>query len=73
LELREMYAPQGRLVFFFNHADEPASVEFGRTLERPASRIWEIMNGQVVTPTGTNLNLKAEIPAQSVRIYRIEF
>jgi len=73
LELRQMCAPKGRLVFFFNHADEPASVEFGRTLERPASRIWEIMTSQVVTPTGTELTLKASIPAQSVRIYRIEF
>ena len=73
LELRQMYAPKGRLVFFFNHADEPASVEFGRTLERPASKIWEIMTSQTVTPTGTELTLKASIPAQSVRIYRIEF
>jgi hypothetical protein len=68
-----MYAPKGRLVFFFNHADEPASVEFARTLERPASRVWEIMTSQVVNPTGTELTLKASIPAQSVRIYRIEF
>lgn len=68
-----MYAPKGRLVFFFNHAEEPVSVEFGRTLERPASKIWEIMTSQVVTPTGTELNLKASIPAQSVRIYRIDF
>jgi beta-galactosidase len=73
LELRQMQAPKGRLVFFFNHADEPAAVEFSRTLERPASRISEIMTGQEVTPTATGLNLKAEIPAQSVRIYRIEF
>jgi beta-galactosidase len=73
LELRQMYAPKGRLVFFFNHADEPAAVEFARTLERPAARIWEITSGQEVTPTGTGLNLKAEIPAQRVRIYRIEF
>lgn len=73
LELRQMYAPKGRLVFFFNHAEEPASVEFARTLEKPASRIWEITSGQEVTPAGTDLNLKAEIPAERVRIYRIEF
>jgi len=73
LELRQMYAPKGWLVFFFNHGDEPAAVEFARTLERPASRIWEITSGQEVTPAGTDLDLKAEIPAQKVRIYRIEF
>ena len=73
LELREMSAPKGRWVFLFNHADKPASVEFARTLERPASRIREIMTGQDVTATGTRLGLKAQVPAQSVRIYRIDF
>jgi len=73
LELRQMYAPKGRFVFFFNHADKPASVEFARGLERPASSIREITTGQKVAAQGINLNLKADIPAQSVRIYRIEF
>jgi len=73
LELRQMHAAKGRLVFFFNHAEEPASVEFRRTLESPASRIREIMTGQELTPSGSDLQLNAEIPAQSVRIYRIEF
>lgn len=73
LELRQMYAPKGRLVFFFNHADKPATVEFDRELERPASSIQEIMTGQKVASQGTNLNLKADVPAESVRIYRIDF
>jgi len=73
LELRQMHAPKGRWVFFFNHADKPASVEFARTLERPATRISEIMTGHKTLPTGTNLDLKAEVPAQSVRVYRIDF
>jgi len=72
-ELRQMYAPQGRWVFFFNHADKPASVEFARVLEKPASNIREIVTGDKISPAGTNLNLKAEVPAQSVRIYRIDF
>jgi len=73
LELRQMYAPKGRWVFFFNHGDKPASVEFARRLEKPASRIREIMTSRELAPTGNDLNLKAIVPGQSVRIYRIEF
>lgn len=73
LELRQMNAPNGRWVFFFNHADKPASVEFTRALEKPTSRIREIMTGQELAHTGTDLNLKAVVPAESVRIYRIDF
>ena len=73
LELREMQADGGRWVFFFNHADSPATLEFARTLERPASRIREITAGHEVAPTGTRLSLKAAVPAQRARIYRIDF
>jgi beta-galactosidase len=73
LELRQMYAPKGRWVFFFNHADKPATVEFARALERPASCIREITTGQSVAHAGTDLNLKVDIPGESVRIYRIDF
>jgi beta-galactosidase GanA len=73
LELREMQSQKGRLVFFFNHANKPAPVEFSRELEKPAASIWEIMTDQKVTPTGTNLRLKTEVPPESVRIYRVDF
>lgn len=72
-ELREMQAPRGRWVFFFNHSDKPVPVEFSRELEKPASRIREIMTDQQGTATGTNLSLKMEVPAESVRVYRIDF
>lgn len=73
VELRQMYAPNGRLVFFFNHTDKPVSVDFSRTIEKPASRIHEIMTGQELVHAGTSLNLKADIPSQNVRVYRIDF
>ena len=71
--LRQMYGANGRWVFFFNHGDKPASVEFSRALERPASSIREIMTGEKVSVAGTKLNLKTDVPANSVRVYRIEF
>jgi beta-galactosidase len=73
LELRQMSAPKARWVFFFNHADKPASVEFRLAVEKPASSIREIMTGQDVAPEGAEVNLKTDVPAQSVRVYRIEF
>jgi beta-galactosidase len=73
LELRQMYAPKGRWVFFFNHGDKPASVEFTRAMERPASKIREIATGEEVAPTEADLNLKTTVPGQCVRIYRVEF
>ena len=73
LELRQMHAPNGRLVFFFNHGENPASVVFSRQLEKAPARIREITSGEQVSATGTDLNLKIEVPPESVRIYRIDF
>ncbi len=73
LELRQMDAPKGRLVFFFNHGDKAAAVEFVRELEKPATGIHEIVTGQQITPSGMRLDLKADVPAESVRIFRIDF
>jgi beta-galactosidase len=73
LELRQMQAPQGRLVFLFNHGDRPAPVEFHRKLEKPAAKILEITTGKTLSPTASVLDVKAEVPAQSVRVYRIDY
>jgi beta-galactosidase len=73
LELRQMQAPKGRWVFFFNHSEKPATVEFTRELEQPASSIREIMTDHKIPAAGTSLDLKTEIPVQSVRIYRIDY
>jgi hypothetical protein len=73
VELREMQAPKGRFLFFFNHSDKPATVEFSRKLETPASGVREIMTNQRVPITRKTLSLRAEVPAQSVRVYRIDY
>ncbi len=73
LELRQMQAPNGRWVFFFNHSGKPATVEFSRELERPASSIQEITTDYKIKATGNALSVKTVVPAQSVRIYRIDF
>jgi beta-galactosidase len=73
LELRQMHSPEGRFVFFFNHSDKPASVEFSRALEKPASGIREVSTGEKIPLTGTKLQIKAKVPAQAVRLYRIDY
>ncbi len=73
VELRQMRAPDGRLVFFFNHSEKPVQVEFTRMLDKPAAAVHEIVTGRSEQPEGMTLSLKTEVPAESVRIYRIDF
>jgi beta-galactosidase len=73
VELRQMYGPNGRFVFLFNHGDRPASVEFTRDLEKPAASIREVATSTKIAESGNALRLKVSIPAETVRIYRIDF
>ena len=73
VELREMHAAKGRFVFFFNHSEKAAAVEFSRDLETSPSAIREIMTDQKISSAGRNLTLNTEVPPQSVRIYRIDY
>jgi beta-galactosidase GanA len=73
LEVRLMAAPNGRFVFFFNHGEKSATVEFSRTLEKPAKSVHEIVAGRQLPTAGKTLQISAEVPAESVRIYRIDF
>ena len=73
VELREMESSNGRFVFLFNHSNKDASVEFNHELEKPASGIREVMTNQTIAPAGKSFKIKADIPAQGVRVYRIDF
>ena len=73
IELREMQALHGRWVFFFNHSEKPAQVAFSRELEKAPSSIREIMTDQRLAGTGKNLRLKTDVPAESARIFRIDY
>jgi beta-galactosidase len=73
LELREMSAPDGRLVFLFNHGTTAGRAQFQRMLERPATSIIEVITKQKLKPTGSEFNVETELPAESLRIYRINY
>jgi len=60
-------------VFFFNHGDKDAEVEFAEELERSAANVREIVTGDNTKSEGKRFAAKAKVPAQAVRIYRIDY
>ncbi|MGB7438521.1 MAG: beta-galactosidase [Candidatus Acidiferrum sp.] len=74
LELREMDAPKGHFVFFFNHSDQLAQVDFSEQLLQPSANAREILSGQTVPQAaGKQFAVKTKVPSQSVKIYRIDY
>ena len=73
VELREMESRVGKFVFFFNHGDKDAEVEFAEELERSAANVREIVTGDNTKSEGKRFAAKAKVPAQAVRIYRIDY
>jgi hypothetical protein len=60
-------------VFFFNHGEKAAPVEFSAVLDKPAAGIREITSGQSVPSEGKRFHVQTQVPAESVRIYRIDY
>jgi hypothetical protein len=73
VELREMDSRNGHLVFLFNHGEQPAQVRFTEDLERPAASVHEIISEEKHKTEGTRFTLKTDVPAESVKIYRIDY
>jgi beta-galactosidase len=73
VELRELRAPQGRMVFLFNHGDATAQVRFTRDLEQPARAIRCITSGAALPGSGSKVSLETEVPPGTVRVYRIDY
>jgi beta-galactosidase len=78
VELRRMTAPDGELVFVFNHGSEAAHVTCTLPLIRAPRSIRELVAGApapAVPAAGAaaiTFRLDTDIPAQSVRVYRID-
>ena len=73
VELREMDGGKGRFVFFFNHGERTAEVEFTEELERTAGNVRELVLGETRKLEGKTFTVMTEIPALAVRIYRIDY
>ena len=73
VELREMDGEKGKFVFLFNHGEKAAEVEFAEELGRPATRVVEIEGGEGLKTAGKHFAVKTEVPAQAVKVYRIDY
>ena len=73
IELKQLLAANGRVVFLFNHGVQPASVEYSSILEKPARRVRELVTDQSIQPSAGQFVLRAQLPPQSARVYRIDF
>jgi beta-galactosidase len=73
VELRRMLAPAGELVILINHGAGAARVDLTQALRRPASSVRAIVGDAGATVTGTTLTLSVVIPAEWVRVYRVDY
>jgi beta-galactosidase len=75
VELRRMAAPAGEIVMLFNHASQPATVECELALGRRPAAMRELVTGVTSTAAGdgTTWRLTTEIPAETVRVYRVDY
>lgn len=73
VELRELRAPKGRLIFLFNHSGNLAHVRFSRNLEKPAKSIRLVTTERILPLTGSTVNIDTEVAPSSVQIVRIDY
>jgi hypothetical protein len=73
VELKLLHAPNGSLVFLFNHGSQPANVEYAPKFEKTARQIRELVTGRCIQPSAGQFTVRAQLPPQSARVYRIDF
>ncbi len=74
VELKQLVSPAGRVVFVFNHASNLMPVELTVPLEKPARKVTELTTARAMDlQDRRRFVLEAELPAQSVRVYRIDY
>ncbi len=73
LDLQQLVADTGRMVFLMNWETSDANVELSLPLDQPARLVREITGGERVPVAGTTLRIRTEVPAQGVKVYRIDY
>ncbi len=73
VELRRLSAPRGEWVLLFNHGATPARADYVLDLAREASRMSELTVGGSQAVSGRRLEIGVDLPAESVRVYRVDF
>jgi beta-galactosidase len=73
VEARRMAGAGGELLLLFNHGAADAAVTWRAGLTRAPRAVREITTSTPVTASGTALTLEVTVPAQGVRVYRVDY
>jgi hypothetical protein len=73
IDLQQLVGDKGRMIFLINWESRPAKVELNLQLDRAARQIREITTGQALSASGARVRIAAEVPAEAVRVYRIDY
>ncbi len=73
VDLEQLLADTGRMVFLINWDTRPAGVELTLPLSRIPRQIREITTDQPLAGVSNPVRIAAEVPAQGIRVYRIDY
>jgi beta-galactosidase len=73
IDLQQLVADSGRMVFLLNWETRPAKVQLTLPLDKAPRQVREITSGQPLAGAGARLQIDTEVPAQGVRVYRIDY
>src|SRR5262249_30259263 len=73
VDLQQLVADSGRMVFLINWEMHAASVELSLPLDRAPRLVREVTNGQQVAASGNRIQISTQVPAQGVKVYRIDY
>src|SRR5271166_701628 len=59
--------------FLTSDGEKPAEVDFAEDLQRPTAGVHEIVTGATLKGDGRRFAVKTEVPAEAVKIYRIDY
>jgi beta-galactosidase len=73
LDLQQLVTDSGRMLFLINWETQPAGFELAVSLEKPARQVHEVTTGDTVAGTGSRIAIRGEVPAQGIRVFRIDY
>lgn len=72
LDVQQLVAESGRMLFVINWETQPAAFELIIPLDKPAKQVREVTTGSTVPGAGPRITIRGEVPAQGVRVYRLD-
>jgi beta-galactosidase len=73
VDFKQLVAPAGRLLFLLNWGPSASRVELNVRLDKPARQVREIISGEAMPGGSSTLGIRAEVPPQSARVYRVDY